>query len=104
MSPIIANTHTRLRASITPEEKLVVTLRYMATGESFESLHYQYRIHRSTIAQFIELVCMAIFKQLAPDYMKMPESEAEWFEIINMNRDRWQFPNCFAAGDFHVYI
>ena len=88
-----------MRKPISAEEKLAVTLRYLATGESFHSLKYQYRIHHSTIAQFIVPVCSAIYKVLAPDYMKVPQSEDEWNDLINKTDIRWQFPNAYAAAD-----
>ena len=97
--PFITKQTTKFRLPISPEEKLAVTLRYMATGESFRSLMYQFRIHRSTIEQFIEPVCAAIYKVMAPDYMKVPNSENEWLDIIEKTKERWQFPNCFAAAD-----
>lgn len=60
---------------------------------------YQYRIHRSTIAQFILPVCEAIYKVLAPEYMSVPKTRAEWMEKINGSYERWQFPNCYAGAD-----
>ena len=31
--------------------------------------------------------------------MKTPTNEEEWNSIIDMTKERWQFPNCFAAAD-----
>ena len=42
-----------MRIPISPEEKLALTLRFLATGESYESLMYQFRIHRRTIGKFV---------------------------------------------------
>ena len=99
MRPYITKKTTHLREPITTEEKLAVTLRYLATGESFNSLMYQYRIHRSTISQFIPEVCKAIYKVLAPDYMKIPSDKEEWQKIIDQTNLRWKFPNCYAVAD-----
>ena len=44
------------------EEKLAITLRYLATGESLNSLKYQFRIHETTTGKFIVPVCEAITK------------------------------------------
>ena len=66
---------------------------------------YQYRIHKSTISQFVPEVCKAIYSVLAPDYMKLPSSNKEWEHIIEQTNERWHFPNCFAAADGkHVKI
>ena len=88
-----------MRKPISAEEKLAVTLRYLATGETMESLMYQFRIHRSTITLFIPRVCEAIYKVLAPEYMRVPTTEPEWQIFIDGTQSRWQFPNCFAAAD-----
>ena len=55
--PLITKQTTHLQKHINPKEKLAITLRYLATGESFDSLMYQFRVHRSTISQFIRSVC-----------------------------------------------
>ena len=105
MRPYITKKTTHLREPITTEEKLAVTLRYLATGESFNSLMYQYRIHRSTISQFIPDVCKAIYKVPAPDYMKIPSDKEEWQKIIDQTNLRWKFPNCYAVVDGkHIVI
>ena len=72
-----------MRKPISAEEKLAVTLRYMAKGETMESLMYQYRIHSTTIGLFIQPVCRAIFHVLAPQYMKCPDSEQEWSKLAD---------------------
>ena len=102
MRPYITKKTTHLREPITAEEKLAVTLRYLATGESFNSLIVTDRIfnsHRPTISQFIPDVCKAIDKVLAPDYMKIPSDKEEWQKIIDQNNSRWRFPNFYAAAD-----
>ena len=53
VSPILTKQITNMRVPISVEEKLAVTLRFLATGETYESLMYQYRIHRTTIGIFI---------------------------------------------------
>ncbi|XP_064475428.1 uncharacterized protein LOC135389295 [Ornithodoros turicata] len=40
---------TLMRSALTVEEQLTITLRFLATGESFHSLHYQYCIGTSTV-------------------------------------------------------
>ena len=90
---------THLREPISAEEKLAVTLRYLATGESYQSLMYQFRIHRSTISVFIPKVCDAIYNALQEEYFSLPSSKEQWLNIANAVEERWQFPNAFAAAD-----
>ena len=81
------------------EEKLAITLRFLATGESYISLRYQFRISDSAISLFIKPVCDVIYDELKEEYLKMPSTEAEWTDIANKTFQRWHFPNCFAATD-----
>lgn len=60
-----------VRDVITAEQKLIVTLRYLATGESFRSLQFNYRISESAISRFIPVVCEAIYEELKGDYLKV---------------------------------
>ena len=46
----IAKKNTLMREAISPAERLAVTLRYLATGETFSSLEKQFRISRTAIS------------------------------------------------------
>lgn len=46
--------------------KLEVTLRYLATGDSFKSLEYLFRVPESTISMFLPEVLSAISRVLQP--------------------------------------
>lgn len=89
---------TILRKAIPPAERLALTLRYLATGESFTSLHYQFRIGKSTVAEIIPEVCKAIYECLKTEYMRMPCLE-EWKRISSRFMELWNFPNCIGALD-----
>ena len=41
-----------MRSPISAKEKLAITLRYLATEESLNSLKYQLRVHETTIDKF----------------------------------------------------
>ncbi len=88
-----------MRQPISAEGKLAVTLRFLATGESYQSLKYQFRIHNSTISLFVPKVCEAIYEVLKDDYFSVPSSENEWLALANATEQKWQFPNTFAAAD-----
>ena len=88
-----------MRQPIAADEKLVVTLRFLAAGESYESLMYQFRIHRTTIGRFIPQVSRAIYAALKDEYLKVPSTEQEWEFIADETFKRWNFPNAFAVAD-----
>ena len=45
----------RCRLPISPEDRLVITLRYLATGNSQRDLAFAFKIFRSTIRHIIEV-------------------------------------------------
>ena len=94
-----------MRSPISAGERLSVTLRFLATGESFTSLQYQFRISASTLSLIIPEVCDAIFKVLQDDYMRCPTTSDEWLRIAKIFKDRWQLPHCLGAVDGkHIQI
>ena len=50
---------------IVPDKRRALTLRFLASGESFGSLHFQFRISSPAISYIVTEVCEAIPKKLA---------------------------------------
>lgn len=71
VAPLITKEDTVMRKAIPAGEKLCVTLRYLATGETFSSLQYLFRIPKNTISTFIFDVCEAIYNVLKDDHLKV---------------------------------
>lgn len=57
----IARTDTVMRISISARERLCITLRYLATGETFSSLETQFRVSRTAISYIVVEVRTNIF-------------------------------------------
>lgn len=90
---------TSMRRSISAGERLALCLRFLATGDSFMSLQYLFRIPQSTISTIIPEVCSAIYEVLKNDYLKMPETENDWMEVAREFDSKWNFPHCIGAID-----
>ena len=60
---------------ISAAERLTVTLRFLATGKTFQSLSFQFRISDRAISYIVKEVCNAIVKYLIPLYLKGPSTE-----------------------------
>jgi hypothetical protein len=83
-----------MREAIPAGERLALTLRFLATGESYSSLHYQFRISVSSIALIVPEVCKAVFDVMKDEFLHFLENE-----------DVWQLPHCVGAADGkHVRI
>lgn len=52
-----------------------MTYRFLATGETFRSLSFSFRMGRTSVARIIKETCYAILKELKPDYVKMPKTK-----------------------------
>ncbi|MBW0576543.1 hypothetical protein O181_116258 [Austropuccinia psidii MF-1] len=81
------------RDSITPEVRLSLTLRYLASGDSMVSLHYLYRVGKATISHIIPETCNALWDVLHMEVLPLPSPE-QWKRIAEDFENRWNFPNC----------
>ena len=105
VTPRIIKQNTLMRESISPKERLAVTLRYLATGETFQSLSFSFRISRQSISQIIIEGCTALYDTLGNEHINVPKSPNEWKIISKQFGDLWNFPMCLGAIDGkHVVI
>lgn len=77
---------------------LLCYFRYMATGESFRSLQFAFRISHSYISIIIRETLSAIYKSLVPIFIPSPTKEALTKKAEEF-WERWNFPNCIGALD-----
>lgn len=66
----ITKKDTSFRKAIPPEERLAITLRFLATGDSFTSLQYLFRVSKQVISVIVPEVCEAII-QFLRSYIKV---------------------------------
>ncbi|PSN43834.1 hypothetical protein C0J52_10087 [Blattella germanica] len=86
------------RETISPAERLAVTLRYLATGLSFKALSMSYRISDATVGRIIHETCVVIWETLHNVHMPFP-SEDEVDHIESEFWKKWKFPNCVGCID-----
>ncbi|XP_067124748.1 uncharacterized protein [Centruroides vittatus] len=99
IKPIIAKEDTHLRSFISPGERLSLTLRYLATGETFRSLTYQFRVAHNSISAIISEVLDPVYQSYKSEYLRVPSTACQWEDIAREFDEMWQFPHCFGAID-----
>nr|CAI5836345.1 unnamed protein product [Callosobruchus analis] len=98
LKQLIQKKDTTFRCSISAKERLAVTLRFLASGDSYQSLSYLFKISPQIISTIIPEVCDALIVALS-EHLKTPESSFEWREIAKEFEARWNFPHCCGALD-----
>ena len=78
---------------------MAITLRFLATGETYRSIQYQYRLSTSSISSIVPEGYGAIIEALAGEYMLFPSNEEDWRKIAKEYEEMWQFPHCIGAID-----
>ena len=58
VSPLITKQDTNLHEAILAGERLAVMLRFLASGESHQSLSFAYRIGKSTLSRILRQLAM----------------------------------------------
>ncbi|CAI6365943.1 unnamed protein product [Macrosiphum euphorbiae] len=69
IGPLIQKEDTIMRESIPPEQRLLATLTFLATGMSYQRLKFSTAISASSLCEIIPETCDAIFKVLKKDYL-----------------------------------
>ncbi|XP_011870842.1 PREDICTED: uncharacterized protein LOC105563674, partial [Vollenhovia emeryi] len=93
-----------IRVPIEPAQRLLLTLRYLASGDSMMSLKYQYYIAQPTISTIVAETCNALWTILMPTVLKVPLCD-DWKRIAEAFEIKCNFPHCLGAIDGkHVVI
>uniref|UniRef100_A0A1X7U532 Transposase Helix-turn-helix domain-containing protein n=1 Tax=Amphimedon queenslandica TaxID=400682 RepID=A0A1X7U532_AMPQE len=93
VSPLIKRQDTVMRQAISPGERLAVTLRFLATGESYSILQYIYRIPAQTISKIVPDTCRAIVKALK-HHIQILVWENEKFPIFLIDANGYKRDDC----------
>ncbi|XP_029974555.1 protein ALP1-like [Salarias fasciatus] len=104
VGPDLRRQSTTYRAAIEPKQRLAVGLRYLASGDSFVSLAFSYRLGVTTVRNSVFMLCKAIENTMMGQYLPRPTEES-WREVAQGFWKKWNFPNCLGALDGkHIVI
>ena len=99
IAPVIQKQNTNYRKCISPGERLAITLRFLASGESYLSLQYAFRVSHSTICGIVKGTCQAINQVFAPQYIVAPKTPEQWRAVAKDFSDKWNSVNTIGALD-----
>ena len=77
VAPRIGKRTTKFREPISAAQRLALTLWYLATGESQQSLSLSYHIGKATVSKIFSEKALAIYNSLRDPFMKVPPSKEE---------------------------
>ena len=97
--PILVRRTTPMREPISVGLRLAITLRYLASGDNYQSTMFGFRVAANTICGIIPETCQAICDVLAADYFTCPRTPAEWRKVAQGFWKHLNFPNCIGALD-----
>ena len=81
VGPVIQKEDTTFRKSISAEQRLVITLRFLTMGVAQQSLSFEYRVGKSTVCNIKSETSKAIYECVKEEYLKAPSKKGMVFNI-----------------------
>lgn len=105
MAPSIVKYGVRCKP-VSSAERLTVTLKYLATGDSQASIAIAYRMSPTTVGRIVNETCKIIWDVLlTKGYRATPSTTEQWKCIGQKFENKWNFRHCLGAIDGkHVII
>lgn len=69
--------------AVAPEERLAITLSFLASGTPYRRLAYSFRISHQAISGIVAETCAVIYDVLKDNYFSMPQTTPEWRAIAD---------------------
>ncbi|GAB1867793.1 Nuclease harbi1-like protein [Camponotus japonicus] len=91
--------------ALLPAQRLAMTLRFLAAGDSQGTLSFAYRCGQSTVSKILAETARALVSVLKNVFVKPPANEVEWRQVAAGFWEEWQFPHCVGAiNGKHIQI
>ena len=101
----IVLTPTNLKPNPTPPHRqLGLTIYRLATGCSCNTLAALFGLSIPCVNEFFNKICRILVRKLYNQYVRLPETEAEWGAEVKGFLENYEFPCVGAWGGFHVYV
>lgn len=92
-----------VRKPIPAHTRLHICLRYLASGDSMESIVYQFRVSHNTVSKIVRETCRAIWISLKRTAFPRL-TRAGWLSHAKAFEEKWNFPHCIGAIDGKLVV
>ncbi|XP_066938955.1 uncharacterized protein [Macrobrachium rosenbergii] len=99
VTPYIEKQRTFWREPLTPGLCAAITLRFLATGDSYKSLQYAFRVANNAISCIVPETCRAIVSAFGDEELQVPQTPEAWKQVARGFEERWNFPHIIGAID-----
>ncbi|KAG5874613.1 hypothetical protein JTB14_024071 [Gonioctena quinquepunctata] len=79
IEPVLQKKDTNHREPISPKERLAITLRFLATGDSFTSSMYLFKMTKQSISTIVIEVRQAL-NEVLKHQVQMPNTTEGWLQ------------------------
>ena len=104
VTPLSTKKDARFRKAIPACERLALTLRFLATGESQISISFQFKIGKATVSKILAKTSVAISKVLSENYMHVPSSLEVFKHIVDSFKGIWNMPHVIGIDGKHIRL
>ena len=96
---------TKFRKAISAAEKLAIILRFLATGDSQQTLSFLFRVGKTAVCKIVAETSGAIYSVLEKPYLLPPKTKEDWLRIAQEFKDKCNMPHTIGCIDGkHVRI
>ncbi|XP_037933869.1 uncharacterized protein LOC119668444 [Teleopsis dalmanni] len=97
LEPLISTFEPRRkRKFFSAEERIAITLKYLATGEFHTCRNYCIRASKPVILKMISDICLKMYETLKDQYVSLPKTDEQWQNIANAIQSEHKLPNCIG--------
>ncbi|XP_017039599.1 uncharacterized protein LOC108086982 [Drosophila ficusphila] len=95
LEPIISKyAPQRKKKSFSAEERLAITLKYLATGEVHSCRNYCFRASKFVINEMIANICLRFYEHLKDQYVTLPKTDDQWRSAAEEMERKHNLPHC----------
>ena len=93
-----------MRMAISVEQRVTVTLWFLATPGGYRTIVHLFGLGRSTVCKIVQETCATIVQILPKKYIKITQPD-KLQEVVDGFKTKWGVPQCVGAIDgFHIPI